>query len=58
MCLWFTSVVLKLQGYVDADLVNDVDQKKKKVLLGLYLLWVEQLYHGLQISRRLLLCLL
>ena len=57
MCLWFTSVVLKLQGYVDADLANDVDQKKK-VLLGLYLLWVELPYHGLQINRRLLLCLL
>ena len=30
----------------------------ERVLLGLFLLWVVQLYHGFQIYRLLLLCLL
>ena len=31
MCLCFTNAVLKLQGYVDADLADDVDNKKSTI---------------------------
>ena len=27
-CLCFTGVILKLQGYVDVDLVGDIDSRK------------------------------
>ena len=55
-CLYFTGASLKLQGYVDADFAGDIDSRKSTT--GFVLLWVVQLYHGLQIYRRLLLCLL
>lgn len=55
-CLCFTGASLKLQGYVDADFASDMIVER--VLLGLFLLWVVQLYHGLQIYKRLSLCLI
>ena len=55
-CLWFTGASSKLQGYVDADFASDIDSRKSTT--EFVLLWVVQLYHGLQIYRRLLLCLL
>ena len=52
-CLCFTGASLKLQSYVNADFAGDIDSRKSTIgfvfTLG---------YHGLQIYRRLLLCLL
>ena len=45
-----------MQGYVDVDFAMILIVEK--VLLGLFLLWVVQLYHGPQIYKRLSLCLL
>ena len=50
-CLCFTGASLKLQGYVDADFAGDFIVER--VLLGLFLLWVIQLYHELQICKTL-----
>ena len=55
-CLYFTGASLKLQSSVDADFAGDIDSRKNTT--GFILLWVVQLYHGLQICKRLLLCLL
>ena len=52
-CLCFTGASLKLQGYVDADFAGDIDSRKSTT--GFIFTLV---YHGLQIYRRLLLCLL
>ena len=55
-CLCFTGASLKLQGYVDADFAGDINSRKSTT--GFFFTGVVQLYHGLQIYRRLLLCLL
>ena len=55
-CFYFTGVSLKLQDYVDADFAGDIDSRKSTI--GFILLRVIQLYHGLQICKRLSLCLL
>ncbi|RVW41518.1 Retrovirus-related Pol polyprotein from transposon TNT 1-94 [Vitis vinifera] len=55
-CLCFTGASLKTAGYVDADFAGDIDSRKEYYWVC-FTLGV-QLYHGLQIYRRLLLCLL
>ena len=56
-CLCFTGASSKLQGYVDANFAGDIDSRKSTTGF-FFLLWVVQLYHGLQICKRLSLCLL
>ena len=55
-CLCFTDASLNLQGYVGTDFAGDIDSRKSTA--GFFLLWVVQLYHGLQICKILSLCLL
>ena len=55
-CLCFTGTNLKLQGYVDAEFTGDIDSRKSTI--GFFFLWVVQLYLGLRIYKRLLICLL
>ena len=54
-CLCFTGASLKLQGCIYADLVGDIDSRKSTT--G-FIFTLGGPYHGPQIYKRLLLCLL
>ena len=56
-CLCFTSASLKLRGYVDVDFAGDIDSRKSTTGFVFYYRWYNHIM-GLQIYRRLLLCLL
>ena len=56
-CLCFTSASLKLRGYVDVDFAGDIDSRKSTTGFVFYYRWYNHI-SGLQIYRRLLLCLL
>lgn len=55
-CLYFIGASLKLQGYIDADLVGDINSRKSTT--GCVFTLGGTTYLGLQIYKRSLLCLL